>query len=454
MELSAYPRPNNDTGIGFHYYPDVWHYQPSDLEAWLPELKSLGTSWLCLLAPISELLPRFFVRELLAAEIEPIIRLYTPTVCPVDGATLRKLLDTYATWGVHYVHLFNEPNLIREWGWEGWSQPGLVERFMDHLIPALEAMDQVGLYPLMPPLAPAGDYWDLSFLRSALETVRARGREHLFDRMAVAVHNYCFNKPLMWGHGGRARWPAAKPYYSPPRSQDHLGFLLPQWYDELIRERVGWSLPLICTENGPRIGDGQHPNFPPIDAARHAQISLDMSRRLMAGELPDYMFNNCVWLLANGEGNPFEEHAWYKADGPQLPAVQAMKELPKHPRRWSELGPDWGTTRPTEPGKTLYHYLLFPQWEWGISDWYWRLAFEYVKAFRPTCGFSARDAAQAQYVTVVGHWRGISEATVAELKAKGCQVERIAGQDGAQTKEIFDSLAREGRRFLTFEEPS
>lgn len=57
-------------------------------------------------------------------------------------------------------------------------------------------------------------------------------------------------------------------------------------------------------------------------------------------------------------------------------------------------------------------------------------------------------------MTVVRHWREVSEATVEELKVKGCQVERIAGQDGAQTQEIFDTLAREGRRFLIFKEPS
>ena len=454
MELGDYPRPDNDTGIGFHYYPDLDHYGAGDLERWLVELKALGTSWLCLLAPISEPLPRFFIQALLEAEMEPILRLYTPTICPVDMADLRRLLDIYATWGVHYLHLYDEPNLIQEWGWEAWSQPGLVERFMDLLIPALEATDQAGLYPLFPPLAAGGDYWDLSFLRSMLEIIQSCGKAHLFDRMTVGIHNYPFNKPLIWGHGGQARWPAARPYYCPPGSQDHLGFLLPQWYDELIRRQVGRSLPLICTENGPRVGDHQHPNFPAVDEARHTQISVDMSRRLMEGQLPDYILNNCFWLLVNGRDNPFEKHAWYKADGHQLPVVQALKELPKHPRRWSGLGPDWGVPRPTAAGKTLYHYLLLPQWEWGISEWYWHLAFEYVKAFRPTCGFSPRDAAQAQYVTVVGHWRGVSEATVEELRAKGCQVERIAGQDSSQTKELFDTLAREGRRFLTLEEPS
>jgi len=323
---------------------------------------------------------------------------------------------------------------------------------MDLLIPVLEAMVQAGLYPLFTPLAPGGDYWDLSFLRSALQIIRGRGKAYLFDRMAVGVHNYPFNKPLMWGHGGQARWPATRPYYCPPRSQDHMGFLLSQWYDEVVRQQVGWSLPLICTENGPRIGDSQHPNFPAVDEARHAQISVEMTQRLMDGRLPDYMFNNCFWLLVSGEDERFEPHAWYKANGGQLLAVRAMKELPKYPRRWSGLGSGWGIPYPTRPGKSIYHYVLFPYWEWGMSEWYWQMAFEYIKAFRPTCGFNPDDAAQAQYVTVVGNWRGVSEATVRELEARGCQVERIAGRDGTHTKEILDTLAREGKRFLTLEE--
>jgi hypothetical protein len=452
MELRAYPRPNNDTGIGFHYYTDLAHYQADDLNRWLGEFKALGVSWLCLLAPISDPLPHFFMQTLLGAEIEPVIRLHTPTVCKVDINDLRRLLDVYAGWGVRYLQVYNEPNVIREWGWEAWSQPALVERFMDLFIPLLEAIVHAGLHPLFPPLAPGGDYWDLSFLRSALQIIVARGRAYLFDRMAIGVHNHPLNKPLMWGYGGQARWPATRPYYCPQRSQDHLGFLLPQWYDEVVRQQVGRSLPFICTENGPRVGDDQHPNFPGTDEFRHAQISVDMSRRLMDGELPDYMFNNCFWLLANGEGTPFEAHAWYKADGSQLPAVESVKALHKHPRCWSGLRTDWGSPRPTELGKSLYHYVLFPQWEWGISGWYWRLALEYVKAFRPTCGFNPVDAAQAQYVTVVGHWRGVSDATVESLRSSGCRVERIAGQDSAQTKEILDTLARDGKRFLTLKE--
>lgn len=49
------------------------HYQAGDLKRWRAELKSLGTSWLCLLSPICEPLPHFFIRALLEAEIEPIL---------------------------------------------------------------------------------------------------------------------------------------------------------------------------------------------------------------------------------------------------------------------------------------------------------------------------------------------------------------------------------------------
>jgi len=32
--------------IGFHYYPDTFHYREKDLQTWLPELQGLGAGWL------------------------------------------------------------------------------------------------------------------------------------------------------------------------------------------------------------------------------------------------------------------------------------------------------------------------------------------------------------------------------------------------------------------------
>jgi len=105
------------------------------------------------------------------------------------------------------------------------------------------------------------------------------------------------------------------------------------------------------------------------------------------------------------------------------------------------------------PGvKPIYHYLLF--WahdgQWAEKDWI--NARNYVGAFRPSVGFVATDAAQAEYVTIVGGPLGVSKEVEDWLKAAGSKVERIAGQDEADTQRMLDELVQEGRRFQSFEE--
>ena len=102
--------------------------------------------------------------------------------------------------------------------------------------------------------------------------------------------------------------------------------------------------------------------------------------------------------------------------------------------------------------KPIYHYLLF--WargeEWAVRDWL--NAINYIGVFRPTVGFSAEDAAQAQYVTIVGDKSGVSKEVEDGLRAAGCQVERIVGKDDAEMKRILDAMAQQGRRFYRIQE--
>jgi N-acetyl-anhydromuramyl-L-alanine amidase AmpD len=122
----------------------------------------------------------------------------------------------------------------------------------------------------------------------------------------------------------------------------------------------------------------------------------------------------------------------------QVRQVQQEKALPAQPK------PD--------ESKAIYHYLLF--WasgeEWAVRDWL--NAINYIGVFRPTVGFSAEDAAQAQYVTIVGGTSGVPEEVENELKAAGCQVERIVGKDDAEMKRMLDRMAQQGRRFYSLQE--
>ncbi len=107
---------------------------------------------------------------------------------------------------------------------------------------------------------------------------------------------------------------------------------------------------------------------------------------------------------------------------------------------------------PTPVAKPIYHYMLF--WHhgdrWAVQDFV--SAQNYIGAFQPTVGFSAKDAAQAEYVTIVGGPLGVSKEVENWLIANGSKVDRIAGKDEADTKKKLEALVKQGRRFQSFNE--
>lgn len=330
MDLLDYPRPKNDTGIGFHWFPDHYHYEKRYFDIFVPEMKAMGASWLLVLSDGLNTIPDWFLRGLIEQNIEPIIRIYTRFVTFIDQAGLRRACKHYASLGVHYVHVFNEPNLKLEWA--EWNSNNLPARFMDYLIPCLETMYSVeGIIPVFTPLAPAGDYWDTSFLKTALAILNQKGKKYLYDKMAVGIHNYAFNKPLTFGKGGSSRWTCSKPNQRPPGCEDQTGFYLFEWYDEIVRQRTGRRLPLIGGENGVRLGDADDPRSPAINEALHAERHAAMCEMTMKGELPYYFFNNAFWILAAEDDNFFVRHSWYRPNGEaRLPqSVARLKSLPK-----------------------------------------------------------------------------------------------------------------------------
>ena len=331
MTLERYSRPNNDTGYGFQYYPDTEHYSPVDIKRWLPELKTMGASWLVVLSELEVPIPEFFVKQLIESEIEPIVRVLTPAIQPLDRSSLRELLRTYAARGVHYVEVFLEPNRASRWPLEGWCRQSLVHRFLEMLLPCLEEMQAVGLHPVFPALRPGGDYWDLAFLQSSLELLASKAGESLLQNMAIGMHNHGFDRPLSWGEGGQGRWPMARPYSRPEGSQDHIGHNLFEWYDEIVQSTLGQSLGLLSM-GGVAEGDpGGLYAAAWTDQEAHAERALAIAQRVMDGKVPGYVINHTFWLLA-GKEDPNVAQAWYRAQGEGCQAVSAMKGLLKHSR--------------------------------------------------------------------------------------------------------------------------
>jgi N-acetyl-anhydromuramyl-L-alanine amidase AmpD len=99
--------------------------------------------------------------------------------------------------------------------------------------------------------------------------------------------------------------------------------------------------------------------------------------------------------------------------------------------------------------KPLHHYMLFGHNGDTASEKGWQFAQDYIAAFRPTVGFSSQDAAQAEYVTIVGDTSAISEKVEKWLVAHGSLVERITGENEAALQEKLASLVEKGTRFLS-----
>jgi hypothetical protein len=403
------------TSIGFHYFPDEDHYRSTDLRAWLPELQALGARWLTLVGSVTRAVPEPFVRGLVQAGVEPIVHITASPIRPVNIAHLKPLLESYEHWGVKHVVLFNEPNSRAMWPAPEWGKTALVERFLDILAPVLLAQAEAGLQPTFPPLKAGGEWWDTAFLEAALASLTRRGLQTLMKQMTFAVNLWTFNRPVDWGAGGLKQWPETRPFRTPLGSQDQRGFHLFDWYNEIIAARAGEARPIICLAGGPRLGDLTDPNFPAVDEARHASCTKDIAEAVNAGTLPGNVLNVNFWLIGASEGTPFAPETLYRTDGRTLPAVEALKRLATMKGRGGGKN----------SGKTIRHYLLLPTFEWGISEWHWQAALKYVQAHRPTCGFSADEARQAQFVTIFGNEQGVSKEIENTLKQAGCRVERM-----------------------------
>lgn len=107
---------------------------------------------------------------------------------------------------------------------------------------------------------------------------------------------------------------------------------------------------------------------------------------------------------------------------------------------------------PSPDEKTIHHYMLF--WardaDWAKADWL--NAQNFVGTFRPTAGFSVEEAAQAEYVTIIGGPLGVPRKVEEQLKAAGCRVDRIAGKDEADTKRLLDEFVERASRLQRLEE--
>ena len=411
-------------GYGFHYFPDEQHYRIADLERWLPELQALGAAWLTLRASAERAVPEAFINALVQAGIEPIIHIPHSGVEPFDLEDLASLAAAYRNWGVNYVVLYDQPNQREQWPAGTFDQLHLIERFLTCWLPAVKVLRACGLAAVFPPLRQGGTFWDLSFLRTSIETLTAWDETELMHDMILGAYAFAGPHPADWGRGGQTAWPAAQPYCTPPGSEDQLGFRAFEWYAEVTAECLGQPLPTLVLAGGARLGELDTKTGQPLDIAWHTTCNANIAHAMTNRHLPDYLLNMNFWLLA-AEGQPAAAAAWFPAGSQPLPVCQQLST----PVASAALA-----SNANKPGaaKRLPHYVLLPTLEHGPSEWHWRAAGGFVRDQHAACGYSAEDAAAALQVTVVGSEQEISRQVETGLRGIGCKVRRVAGADFGQ----------------------
>jgi hypothetical protein len=197
-----------------------------------------------------------------------------------------------------------------------------------------------GLVPVFPPLEPGGDYWDLSFLQSALRGLQRRGQNRLLDQLALGAYAWAGNRSLEWGAGGPERWRELTPYSTPAGSENQCGFRIFDWYLAIAQHELGKRLPLFLLRAGSVPNDHLDPASGAPDYLVHAEQNLTIAR-LLANEVvdgytpvPSEVLAANFWLLAAHEKSAFSGQSWFKSEEEKLPVVNgfyrlaARKDLP------------------------------------------------------------------------------------------------------------------------------
>lgn len=437
------------TRIGFHYFPDTHHFREDDLSFWVPELKSLGCSWLTVLAPSDRAIPEHFLTGLFTNGIEPILQFHLPLEPPPQVNTLKILIETYARWGIQYVVIFDQPNNRSAWSSPSWMRSDLVERFLDRFIPFADLLIDNGIYPIFPPLTPGGDYWDTSFLRFSLQGLERRAGQELLESLIIGAYARAGDHPLTWGQGGPERWPSAKPYYTPDGSQDQRGFCIFEWYLSISEATIGKRCPMILfglesstsgySKNNPSDDLNVHRTLAMAESLLLRRSSINQTAPTIAygnelSPLPDEIIAGNFWLLSAEPDSTFARYAWYLPGRENDPRALALKKLLLKPQ---DHDPKSHYQNLAADSFKLKHYLLLPSQNWGAAEYYLNLARPFIRREKPVIGFSIEEARHAHEVTVLGDNELFPEMLLDDLRQAGCFVRRI-NPDGTNIALILD----------------
>lgn len=297
LALAAYPRPPLDNGRGMHWVPTT-STKPADVDRLMPELRAMNVRWVTLLNDNSNIGKNdYLVGQLKASGIEPVMRVYTNGMEPIQG-DLGAMVRHYKEQGVSYFQLYNEPNTNVE---NAGREPD-VNRYLDAWLPAARTVAENGGHPGIGALSnsqTAGVQDDVKFMDDTLREIVKRGAAGVLDRAWISAHNYSAN-------------PVA----------DERGLLRATDYNKLATKLLGRALPVIGTEGGIAASAN-------VSEAQQAQ-QITAAMRHMRDQREPYNFAYSQWVLANqtaGGNDPAWESQALIRQNYTSPLIASLKEL-------------------------------------------------------------------------------------------------------------------------------
>jgi hypothetical protein len=411
--------------IGFSYFTSQEYLVRKRVETWFPILKQLGASQVVLESGFDRAIPEDVFQTAQKNGLEPIVHFKNELPLARQFNSLAVILDAYAKWGVQFIILGEKPNTKSAWPTAGWHYDHLIDHFLDRFIPIANYTEQIGLTPILPPLQPGGDYWDLAFLEMVMQGLKHRKMDNLLEKVGLSSFGYTFDKSLNWGSGGPEMWAGSKPYFTPDGQEDQLGFQNYEWLQAVFNRVIGRKPTVLILDAG-----NPGPSY-----VKPAQDNAIESLQLIHSACQGYNEPEAPKLSGSILGCIFSLETLTNLMEGDL-SLSILQSLFKP--EGSVKVPDDSKSAATD--KSIEHYLLLPVHESGVSDVVLNKVRPIIKQLQPTIGFSLAEALLAKRVSVFPDPLLFPEEKLNALRLAGCQVE-ILPQSGIEIATQLHGMA-------------
>lgn len=424
--------------LGFHYFQDADHYSQKHLNLWLPILQQMKIGWLILYSPLTHAIPEDFIRPLVDAGTKVIVDFQHPLSQDSEWSAIEILLTAYGKWGVTYSILDRNANMRDSWRSSRWGNPELIKNYADQFLKFAGLALENAIHPVLGPLVPVGDYWDSAFLKILLAKIGESASAMIRNNLTLSSYAWTYNRPLDWGTGGPAAWPAASPFQNPDEvSQNQQGFRAYEWVDAAAHAVFGHSLPVMLFEAGiprktgedgsgtPELGDQL--NIVGLIKGRNV-YSPQNPNRLLA-PLPSYIKSANFFVLSSNKPE-HESLCWFQEDGQRHTPAQAFYVREGLLELISAAEKPQLIPHENEYPEFKYHrYILISQDLLPSAAGILESLHPLIERDKPMVGFSSEDACQAAAITYITTDGETDPNLIGILKSRGNLISIIHPQE-------------------------